>query len=426
MTKEVKFSELCRFTDKQRLATATADTHRYTLFGGSRGPGKSFFVRWYLVRRLMRWAAQGHGNVRVMLACEDYPSLYERQISKVQTEFPAWLGGYHVQRNEYRLDPAYGGGAIAFRNLDDASKYQSAEYAGIAIDELTKNTERTFHLLRGSLRWPGIDDVFFVGATNPAPGFVRDYWISRSFPPELEPEAEQFAFVPALPTDNPNLPQSYWSMLDTLPDVLRKAWKDGDWWVGTEGLVYDTFTADNLTDQEPDPERPVELAIDDGYVDPRATLFIQRLPGGDILIFDELYQTKTLEERTVTDILDRCTAQGWPRPELAAVSHEAPALRERLRKADIPARNWLAAKTLVTGERSKRVAAIKRTRELICDGQGHRAIKVHRRCKHLLDELMAGYKYPEGKRASVDDMPEDGTDHAVNAMESWVFLRAQR
>lgn len=422
----MRFSALCGFTDKQWLATDAADAHRYMLFGGSRGPGKSFWLRWYLVRRLLRWAAQGHTGVRTMLACEDYPSLYERQISKVQTEFPAWLGTYQTQRNEYRLDPVYGGGVIAFRNLDDASKYQSAEYAGIAIDELTKNSERTFHLLRGSLRWPGIEDVFFAGATNPAPGWVRDWWISKQLPAEMQGDAAQFSFVPALPTDNPNLAPSYWQMLETLPGALRAAWLHGDWFAAVEGLVYDTFTADNLTDQEPDPARPIELAIDDGYVDPRATLFIQRQPGGDILVFDELYQTKTLEERTVTDILDRCEANGWPRPELAAVSHEAPALRERLRTADIPARNWLAAKTMVVGERSKRVAAIKRTRALICDGQGYRAIKVHRRCRALLDEIMAGYKYPEGKKSSVDDLPADGTDHAANALESWVFLRAQR
>ena len=48
---------------------------------------------------------------------------------------------------------------------------------------------------------------------------------------------------------------------------------------------------------------PFEVAIDDGYIDPRAMLFIQRQPGGDILVFDELYQTKTLEEKTIADIL---------------------------------------------------------------------------------------------------------------------------
>ena len=420
----VPFSGLCNFTPKQWLATEAADNHRYTLFGGSRGPGKSRWVRWYVVRRLLRWAAQGHRNVRVMLACEDYPSLYERQMSKMGTEFPAWLGSYYAHRNEYRIAPAYGSGVIAFRNLDDPSKYMSAEYAGIAIDELTKNPERTFHLLRGSLRWPGIDDVFFIGATNPAPGWVRDWWITKQLPDELQPDANQFAFVPALPTDNPNLPESYWQMLNTLPAPLREAWLEGSWFAAVEGLVYSEFTPDNLTDEEPDKERPVELAIDDGYIDPRATLFIQRKPDGDVLVFDELYQTKILEERTVADILARCEANGWMRPEIAAVSHEAPALRERLRRADIPARNWLAAKSLVPGERSKRIAAIKHTRSLICDGQGHRAIQVHRRCRHLLDELMAGYKYPDGKH-SMDDLPEDGNDHAANALESYAFMRVR-
>jgi len=384
-------------------------------------------LRFYLLRYLLKvYAEQGIRNVRVMLACEDYPSLRERQVVKIESEFPGWLGAYYQQKSEFVLNDDFGGGTIALRNLDDPSKYMSAEFAVIAIDEIAKNPERSFHVLRGSLRWAGIENVKMIAATNPAANWTRDYWITKSLPPELEKEAAQFAFVPALPGDNPHLPQSYWQMLDTLPGALRSAWLLGDWFAATENLVYDTFAADNLTDAEPDPERPIELAIDDGYVDPRATLFIQRQPGGDILVFDELYQTKVLEERTVQDILERCELNQWPRPELAAVSHEAPALRERLRKADIPARNWLAAKTLVTGERSKRVAAIKRTRELVCDGQGHRAIRVHRRCKHLLDEIMAGYKYPEGKKASIDDMPEDGNDHACNALESWIFLRAQR
>lgn len=420
----ITFSEQCHFTVKQWQATETANRHRYTLFGGARGPGKSYWLRWYSVGFLLAASRKGFVNMRAMLACEDYPSLYERQISKVQTEFPAWLGVYHASRNEFRLHND--AGVIAFRNLDDPSKYQSAEYGLIAVDEITKNKERAFHILRASLRWPDFDGVRFVAASNPEANWVRDYWIQGQLPSELEPQRTEFAFLPALPDDNPNLPKSYWDMLDTLPGALRQAWRYGDWFAAVEGLVYDTFSADNITDQEPDPARPIELAIDDGYIDPRATLFIQRLPGGDILVFDELYQTKTLEERTVADIIDRCERNGWPRPELAAVSHEAPALRERLRKADIPARNWLAMKSLVAGERSKRIAAIKRTRELICDGQGHRAIKVHRRCKHLLDEIMAGYKYPEGKRASVDDMPEDGNDHAADSLASWVFLRAQR
>ena len=421
--KEMTFSDLCGFSDKQWVATETADVKRYTLFGGSRGPGKSYWLRWYVLRRLLQWAAQGFRGVRVMLACEDYPSLYERQVSKVQIEFPASLGTYQAGRNEFRLHEQYGSGVIAFRNLDDPSKYQSAEFALMAIDEITKNAERTFHIMRGSLRWPGIDDVAIVAASNPEANWVRDYWLEHRLPEELHGMEDDFAFVAALPEDNPHLPQSYWDMLDTLPGALRQAWRYGDWYAAVEGLVYDNFNAENITDEEPDLDRPVELAIDDGYVDPRATLFIQRKENGDILVFDELYQTKRLEEETLADITDVTDRHGVKRPELAAVSHEAVALQRRLREANIPARNWLATKA--GGGGSTRLQAIQVTRGLICDGKGYRAIKVHKRCKNLLDEIMAGYKYPEGTKG-VNEKPTDGNDHACDALSSWVWLRARR
>ena len=424
----MNFSDVCRFHEKQWLATGQADAHRYTLFGGSRGPGKSYWLRWWLVRFLLKAAVAGYRNMRVMLACEDYPSLRERQIAKIEMEFPAWLGAYRSSHSEFKLSPQYGNGVIALRNLDDPSKYQSAEFAAIAIDEVTKNPERTFHILRGSLRWPGFEAVRLVAASNPEANWVRDYWIEKRLPDELLGLESDFAFVPALPDDNPHLPSSYWQMLDTLPGALRAAWRYGDWYAAVEGLVLDNFTADNITDQEPAQGTPFELAIDDGYIDPRATLFIQRQPNGDLLVFDELYQTKTLEERTIGDIKERC-AMGWggvvdwPLPELAAVSHEAVALRERLRRADIPARNWMAS--AVKGEPSTRVAAITLTRSLVCDGQGYRALRIHRRCKHLLDEIMAGWKYPEGKHGLLE-RPEDGNDHACDALTGYIWLRVRR
>lgn len=422
----MKFSELCKFTDKQWIATEQADNHRYTLFGGSRGPGKSYWLRWYLLRQLLQFAAAGVKSVDVMLACEDYPSLVNRQVTKIEVEFPQWLGKVQATKTKglgFHLHPQYGSGSILFRNLDDPSRYQSAEFAIIAIDELTKNPLRTFDILRGSLRWPGIDRTQFVAASNPEANWVREYWIERKFPPELEPSADDFVFVPALPDDNPHLDISYWNELNTLSGALRQAWLHGDWYAAVEGLVYETFSSDNVTDQEPDPERSYELAIDDGYIDPRATLFIQRLPNGDILVFDELYETKTLEEATIERIRKVSSDHGMKLPELAAVSHEAVALQRRLREADIPARNWLAVKA--GGGGSTRLAAITLTRSLICDGQGHRAIKIHRRCRHLLDEIRSGYKYPEGKHG-LDTKPADGNDHACNALESYVWLRCRR
>jgi hypothetical protein len=418
----MKFSDICQFTDKQWLATETADKFKYTLFGGSRGPGKSYWLRYYLLRRLLMFAAEGKIGVDVMLACEDYPSLTGRQINKINKEFPLWLGSVKSTQDKglgFHLHPQYGGGSILLRNLDDPSKYQSFEFAIIGIDELTKNPVRTFNILRGSLRWPGVDNTQFVAATNPEANWVRDYWIEKRFPPEMDSLKDQFAFVQALPDDNPHLDKSYWQELSTLSGPLRDAWLFGDWYAGAEGLVYESFSTDNITDQEPNLERSYDIAVDDGYIDPRATLFIQRQANGDILVFDELYETKTLEETTIEHIKTRAAEDGLPLPEKAIVSHEAVALRERITSAGIPAKNWLADK--VGGGKSTRLAAITLTRGLILDGNNYRAIKIHRRCINLLDEIRSGYKYPEGKHGT-EAHPQDGNDHACNALESWIWV----
>lgn len=431
--RNIDILSLAGFYDKQVQATKTALSYRYTLFGGSRGPGKSYWLRWFLLYLLIEWAKQGHTNVDVMLACEDYPSLTGRQVNKIDSEFPSEIGELKASKEKglgFHLAPRYGDGSILLRNLDKPEKYQSFEFAAIAIDELTKNPESTFNKLRGSLRWPGIPDTKFIAATNPEPGWVREYWIERRFPEELQPKADQFAFVAALPEDNPHLSEAYWEELRTLSGPLRQAWLEGDWYAAVEGLVFDNFTDENVTEHEPDPEEPIEIAIDDGYIDPRAVLFIQRTDS-HILVFDEIYKTKQLEEETIADIIDKCDNAPWADgrkghqrlPEMAAVSHEAVALRNRLRHADIPSRNWMRVKA---GARtSTRVEAIKVARQLFCDGKGHRTILVHRRCRHLLDEIRMGYKYPEDVRG-INERPEDGNDHACEALSAWCWLRVRR
>lgn len=421
MTQTINFSDLCGFSPKQWTATHTADVHKYTLFGGSRGPGKSYWLRWGLVRLLLRWASAGHRNVSVMLGCEDYPSLKDRQISKIEKEFPAWLGTLRDTQDKglgFHLHPQYGSGSILLRNLDDPSKYMSAEFAAIGIDELTKHPRSTFDVLRGSMRWPGVQDVKFMGATNPAPGWVRDFWIDRNFPEELAGHEQEFAFVPALPSDNPHLAPGYWEMLGTLTEGLRQAWLDGNWFAAVEGLVYATFGEDNVTEADVVADLPYDLAIDDGYIDPRATLFVQKQRNGDLLVFDELYETQMLEEETLTHITEKVNGHKLALPRSAVVSHEAVALRRRLREAKIPAYNWMEQK--VAGGQSTRLAAITLTRSMICDGKGYRALKIHRRCKRLLDEIRAGYKYPEGKHG-LETYPQDGNDHAANALEGYVW-----
>lgn len=244
-------ADLWKPTDKQAEAFEAAKQYRYLLYGGARGGGKSRFLRWALLAMLIRWANPKHGGhtgVRVGLFCEDYPTLKDRQITKIRAEFPTELGELKATQDEghgFFLHPEYGGGAILLRNLDEPAKYQSAEFAAIAVEELTKNRLETFNILRASLRWPGIPDTKFIAATNPGGAghlWVKQYWIDRDYPAELASKAEEFRFVQALPSDNPHLPDEYWQELRSQPTHIRKAWLEGSWDV-FEGQAFDEWNA---------------------------------------------------------------------------------------------------------------------------------------------------------------------------------------
>lgn len=232
----VSWEEATNFTPKQLASMHACYTHAYTLYGGARGGGKSRLLRWAAAERLIDWYDRLHiEGIRVMLACETYPDLRDRQITKIKTEFPRWLGELKDTKEDglcFKLKPEWGSGIIALRNLDDPSKYQSSEFAGILVDELTKIPLETFNILRGSRRWPGIKDTFFLGATNPGGighGWVKAYWIDGDFPAEMKPLAHEFAFIQSLPSDNPYLDETYWADLNALPPALKKAWVEGDW-----------------------------------------------------------------------------------------------------------------------------------------------------------------------------------------------------
>jgi len=228
----VDIDTLCHFTDKQKEASRLVKNHKYLLYGGAMGGGKSYFLRWKLLRMLLAFAARGHLGVVVALFCEDYPALKDRHLSKIRYEFPTWLGEYNATDHNFALYPEFGGGVIAFRNLDDVSKYQSSEFAVIAVDELTKNTENTFTFLRTRLRWPEISDTRFIAATNPGGIghlWVKQLWIGKVFP-DYEQERDEFVYVQALLKDNPYLNDpAYMRSLESQPLEKRRAYLEGDW-----------------------------------------------------------------------------------------------------------------------------------------------------------------------------------------------------
>lgn len=246
----MKFSELCKFTEKQWEATRLADSHRYFLFGGKRGVKKSYWLRWHGLRSLLRWGALGHRNVRIMLACEDYPKLVDRQVNKIESEFPRWLGEIKTTRVDgfaFHLKPQYGSGKMCFRSLDKPKNYRGSEWAAILIDELTMHAEyleaeiRFFDVLDSSLRWPGIENSFFAAVSNPdGPGqiWVREFFIEKKLPERRQALADKFCYLPGVRENDGLLPQSYWDAIESVGDSLYQAWVEGDWYVEFGGYTF--------------------------------------------------------------------------------------------------------------------------------------------------------------------------------------------
>lgn len=274
--------DLANFTDRQLAAVHELEIEqkKFVLYGGAVGGGKSYFLRWYAIRFLMSaFKKYKIKHLTLMLACEDYPTLKDRQLQKIGREFPVWMGKSHSDHKEYGrcfiLSPNYGSGVICFRNLDDPSKYQSAEFAAILVDELTKNAYDVFCDLRHRMRFPGIpeNECKFIGATNPGGighGWCKQLWMDKQFPEEwLQPIdfSGQFAYVPAKADDNPHLDAGYWAGLQTLPPHLRSAFRDGDWSVFV-GQAFTDFYPNgcHVIDPIPVPDyAPLYMTYDWGF-----------------------------------------------------------------------------------------------------------------------------------------------------------------
>jgi len=230
---EICWSTLTHFNDKQLEAEQAVKTFKYILYGGAMGGGKSYWLRWMAVKLLLQFFQKYNlKGVRVGLFCEDFPSLNDRHISKMNYELPVWLGQLNKGDKEYVLRPEYGSGVIALRNLDDPSKYASSEFASILVDELTRDRQEVFNFLRTRMRWPGISDTKFLSGTNPGGighAWVKKIFIDREFE-STEKEQDKFKYIIATAYDNrANLPETYFDQLQGLPDEMRRAYLEGDW-----------------------------------------------------------------------------------------------------------------------------------------------------------------------------------------------------
>jgi hypothetical protein len=428
MGRATKISEVMHPTDQQRECLATVRKFCYVLFGGAMGGGKSYLLRWWCVLQCLYYFARyGVRNVRVGLFSKDYPTLVDRQIAKIKYEFPSWLGSISKSQTEgfnFKLRDRFGGGVVAFRNLDDPSKYNSAEFASIAVEELTENPEEIFHELRKRLRWPGIPtrDLKFLGATNPGGrghAWVKRLWIDCDYPAELRPIADQFAYVKSLPSQNPFLDADYRRLnLDTLPEEMRRAYAEGDWDIFA-GQYFKEWRKDAHV-CEPfaiPPFWKIERAGDWGEAKPCAHLWIATNPEGYKWVIGEVYGAGLSIERQAKEILDfergkRVQPVGVLDSACWDTTGRAQSIAAQFSDYGV---RWVQA---AKGPGS-RVAGWRVVRKLLAFERGESGeikrlprLQVFSTCKDLIRTLPTLVHDP----SHPEDLDSDGEDHAADAL----------
>lgn len=311
------YRDLIKPTPRQAEFLVAAHTHKFTMYGGAMGGGKSFILRWFLVDYLLRLAAGGV-QADAGLFCETFTALEDRHLGKARSLFPAWLGRW--RRYDYIL---YSGGTLKFRNLDDAAKYQSSEFAAIAVDEITKNTMDTFDILRTRLRWPGVPFTPFVCASNPGGvghGWVRKIWLDKDPHDYLMRSVENpdgylpsdFAFIPARATDNPHLSKDYYSGLASMPPLMRRAYLDGDWGV-FQGMFFPMFKrTDHVVKPFMIPEAwPVSASFDPGWSSPASFSLYTMDFEGHVYVVGTYYQGSRSAPDHARAIYEFITKNTW-------------------------------------------------------------------------------------------------------------------
>ncbi len=225
------------------------------LYGGAAGGGKTDAL---LIACIIY---ADHFGVPVLFLRKTYPELEQKPIPRSKELIPRSMAKYN--ETKHRWDFYRSGGILQFGSLDkakDVEKYQSAEYALIAFDELTHFLEFQYIYLMSRNRCSkGNVKSKMISGTNPGSRghlFVKKRWIDPAKPevvwetprtPEMVAKgipAKRRVFIPAKLGDNQILMKAdpgYEANLLMLPEQLKKALYDGDW-DAFEGQKFSEFS----------------------------------------------------------------------------------------------------------------------------------------------------------------------------------------
>lgn len=369
------------FTPTKKQREFFLSETKFTAYGGARGGGKSFALRYKLVLLCLRYP-----GIRVLLIRRSYPELRENHIRPLCAilcgETP--VAEYHERDKAFEF---FCGSQLLLGYLSDHGdllRYQGLQFDIIAIDEATQIDEEMFQALSASLRGANSFPKRMYLTCNP--GGIGHGWVKRLFIDKAYRQgenAEDYRFIPASVYDNDALMEQdpdYIKRLETLPDGLKDAWLYGRWDMFS-GQFFSEF------DERIHVIEPITLprgaeyycAMDYG-LDMLAALFIAVTADGEAYVYDEIYESNLIVSRAAAKIREKlrdstiviAPCDLWNRNRDSGRS-----------TADIFADGGVYL-TKITPERIGGWLALK---EWLSDFHGKSMMKVFKNCKNLIRTL---------------------------------------
>ena len=224
---------------KQRLAFL--EEHRYVGYGGARGGGKSWFVRWKATLLCLNYP-----GIKVLITRRTYRELLNNHIVPLIVQLNK-IAKFNKSEKCFNFP---NGSSIWFgycNNDGDLGQYQGAEYDIWFADEAGQFPESWLVAIDACVR--GANDFpkrtyFTLNPGGPSHGFFKRVFIDRRF--ENTEHPEDYAFIQAKVMDNKalmDMQPEYLRSLEKLPPKLREAWLEGSWDV-YQGQFFEEFRDD--------------------------------------------------------------------------------------------------------------------------------------------------------------------------------------
>lgn len=395
-----------QFLPKQEQTLQATKTHRFILYSGAFGAGKTLLLSEAIITHA--WDAP---KGLYLVGCQTYPMLrdtvlrtFMEEIQLYQDELDKTSLNVSIIKDWNKTSNVltmFNDAQIIFRSCEDPSKFKSLNLDGFGLDEPVDIDEEIFLMLQGRLR--GTNTKHHMGILTGNPGGF-DSWVYKYF---FERNNPDYISIQTNTYDNTYLPKHYIKSMEESfdPDYARRY--ISGCWGSFEGLIYKDFNKEqHVGDYLGLPMKSHIAGYDDGYRNPACLLIGGFDSDNKLFILHEYYKS----DRT-TDEITRDIKPLYEQYDLRKIFCDPSGLNaiETFKRHSMRA---LDANNIVKDNKKGEGSGISKLKSLFKQNY----VFIDKSCINLIKQLQS-YRYDKDKASgNYTEEPVKKDDHAVDAL----------